>query len=206
MRSELQQLSGADLPDWGLVSRAAAVRRAPRGTSLFQAGVIAPDLHWVQRGFVALEYATPDGRARTKGIVQGPEMLGSVESLREAPSSFRARALTDTLAVAIPSALIAALTRTHLAWSRALAAKMTALAVSREARERELLLASPEERWSTLQRERPGLVAAVSQAELAALIGITPVALSRLKRRLRDRAPASVAADLRADSIRRSAN
>ncbi|WP_127820168.1 Crp/Fnr family transcriptional regulator [Microbacterium sp. CPCC 204701] len=188
MQSELQQLAGADLPDWGLVVRAAAVRRVARGTSLFPEGAIAPDLYWVQRGFVALEFGAPDGRVRTKGIAQGPEMLGSIESLREAPSSFRARALTEVLAAAIPTALVVQLARTHLVWSRALAAKMAALAETREARERELLLSSPEDRWSALLQERPELVAAVSQTEVAALIGITPVALSRLKRRLRDRA------------------
>ncbi|WP_168200424.1 Crp/Fnr family transcriptional regulator [Protaetiibacter larvae] len=186
LHAALRTLAAAELPGWEPLATRAATRVRSAGELLFDAGETPGQLFWVDAGYVVLEVSTAGGRTRTKSIVEGGELLGSVEVLRGEPSSYRARCLTRVVVTALPLAAVLALTRERLEWARALSARLTEVAQQRERRERELLLLTPEERWDALQRTRPALVAAVAQVELAPLVGVTPVALSRLKRRARE--------------------
>jgi CRP/FNR family transcriptional regulator, anaerobic regulatory protein len=64
-------------------------------------------------------------------------------------------------------------------------AEQTFIAISQ--RLSSLLLQSPEERYVQLLRERPKVVQRVPQYMIASYLGITPEALSRIRRRLADR-------------------
>ena len=57
------------------------------------------------------------------------------------------------------------------------------LALKKELREHELLCLSAQQRYEKLCEQQPDLVKRVKQAELALYLGITPIALSRLKHR-----------------------
>jgi hypothetical protein len=57
-------------------------------------------------------------------------------------------------------------------------------AMKKEAREYELLCLSPEERYKKLLEETPEILSLVTQNEIARYLGITPVGLSRIKKRV----------------------
>ena len=54
-------------------------------------------------------------------------------------------------------------------------------------REASLLQASAEQRYLALLAQRPQLAGRIAQHHIAAWLGITPVGLSRIRARLRDR-------------------
>lgn len=55
----------------------------------------------------------------------------------------------------------------------------------KEVREKELLMLSAEQRYLNFIKEREGLAARLTDKDIAGYIRITPVALSRIKRRTR---------------------
>jgi DNA-binding MarR family transcriptional regulator len=62
-----------------------------------------------------------------------------------------------------------------------------ALTAERLEREAALLTRSPEQRYIALLERHPAMLDAVPLQQIAGWLGITPVALSRIRRRLRER-------------------
>jgi len=56
----------------------------------------------------------------------------------------------------------------------------------KEARERELLTLRPEDRYRCFVANSPSLEARITQKELAAYLGVTPVGLNRIVKRVRN--------------------
>ena len=57
-------------------------------------------------------------------------------------------------------------------------------AMKKEQREYELLCLSAEERYRRLNADRPELLTMVQQSDIALYLGVTPVGLSRIKKRV----------------------
>ena len=60
---------------------------------------------------------------------------------------------------------------------------LISLAIKKERREYEFLCLSAPERFALLKQRDPELVAKLTQNDIARYLGITPVALSRIKQR-----------------------
>ena len=172
----------------GIEPLAAAMRVLPaeRGTDLFRQGEPDGNLYYLHRGLVRLGYLDTKGAALTKSIVAEGGLFGSLKALANgATASFTATALEDSAVVRVPYAALEQAMALDLRWERAARLVLQDLALAKEEREFELLTLTPTQRWTRLQGKRPDLVARVSQMELARLIGVTPVALSRIKGRAR---------------------
>ncbi|MBL4788193.1 MAG: hypothetical protein JKY60_03815, partial [Kordiimonadaceae bacterium] len=61
---------------------------------------------------------------------------------------------------------------------------LLSLAMKKERREYELLCLSAEQRYRLLLERQPDLVSKIKQQDIALYLGITPVALSRIKKRM----------------------
>jgi CRP-like cAMP-binding protein len=138
-------------------------------------------------GLIRLSYEDAAGRRLTKSIVQAGDAFASLSALAGGTASFSAVALDNAAVVSLPYTLMRKLADQHAEWERLAGMLFMRLAQRKEQREFELLTLTAEQRWQRLCRDQPKLVESISQAELAALIGITPVALSRIKRRNRQR-------------------
>jgi CRP-like cAMP-binding protein len=73
-----------------------------------------------------------------------------------------------------------------LAWSRMVRNALMIFAERKERRERQFLTMSAEARYRLLREEEPHLAARVPQKDLASYLGVTPVGLSRISRRIRN--------------------
>ena len=80
--------------------------------------------------------------------------------------------------------MIASAVRTDLPFASAVVDLLLEFGMKKERREKELLTESAEARYRLLQEASPGLPAKVKQKDLARYLGITPVALSRIRARL----------------------
>ena len=72
----------------------------------------------------------------------------------------------------------------NLSWHKFLITLLQKGYCMKEAREREFLLLSAEERYKSFIRNFPGLENRVKQHIIASYLGITPVALSRIRKNL----------------------
>ena len=72
----------------------------------------------------------------------------------------------------------------HIAWQRALRAGIEHYGARKEKRERELLTLTPIDRYRLFIAEEETLAARIPQKDLALYLGVTPVALSRIRGRI----------------------
>ncbi|MFZ5671034.1 MAG: Crp/Fnr family transcriptional regulator [Pseudomonadota bacterium] len=185
LRAFFAHLAEDSPPEWETLAPSITRRVYPRGRQIFGQGMPDLTLRFLERGVVRLAYEHEDGRRSSKSIITEGDLVASATALAGGPASFSATALTQVELLAIPFPAIERLMARHIAWERVARKLFAGLARIKEQREFEFLTLTAEARWRALMARRPDLVTRVSQAELAALIGITPVALSRIKGRSR---------------------
>lgn len=179
----LTKIAGTALPESEALSRAITSRTFAAGDPLFHEGDCDSTVRLVTRGLGKLAYEDAKGRAFTKAVLEPGDIFASMTGLAGGPASFSAVSLTTMEVQQAPWEALRRLASRHHAWAVVSSRLFMDLARRKEIREFELLTLGAAERWRRLTEQRPHLVRTLPQAELAALIGITPVALSRLKAR-----------------------
>lgn len=182
----LETLAGASLPGWTELSRHVRVVSAGRGEEVFRQDESHPFAYVVRRGLLKNVYLSASGDAWIKSFTREGGFIASMAALRAGGSaSFSAICIEDTEMERIPYALMEQFAVRDLMWSNALRKAITLFAERKEQRERELLILSPEDRYRALVDQQPDLEARVSQKDLAAYIGVTPVGLNRIVKRVK---------------------
>ncbi|HMB22564.1 MAG TPA: hypothetical protein VKP08_07045, partial [Anaerolineales bacterium] len=110
---------------------------------------------------------------------------GSFHSLTlHEPCGFFIQALERTETIVLPNQLLNELYDRHPCWERFGRKMAEHLVIIKEAREKELLLDSLEVRYQRFLKEFPGLVDRVPQYHIASYLGVTDVALSRIRKKI----------------------
>jgi CRP-like cAMP-binding protein len=136
-------------------------------------------------GLVREYYVLADGTERTRAFALEKDAFGSLaDALLKRPARVFVRAETATRAVRFSWQTIEQLAQSSLEWERLKARVIERLYLRKSAREYELLALDAMERYQALLAQHPRLVAQVAQQHIASYLGITPVHLSRLRRRL----------------------
>ncbi|MGS5085290.1 Crp/Fnr family transcriptional regulator [Hydrogenophaga sp. A37] len=181
-----RRLAGGDLPASDELTSASCPRQLGPGEPLFQAGERTPFAFVVNQGVIKLVYETSEGDAWIKGFVKAGVCFASLTSLMTGGvASFSAYAVVDTHVDQIAFGTLERLADRHLGWQRALSNAYKLYGQRKEQREMELLTCSPEERYLSFLCEHPELVSCLRQRDIASYIRVTPVALSRIRSRLK---------------------
>jgi CRP-like cAMP-binding protein len=159
-------------------------RYFPKGSQLQLQGQRQGSLFCIQDGLVKAYYHTRHGKDFIKSFIGAGEAIGSMQALVAGHAcSFSIMALEPTSVVEIkPAALLNAVAQQpELAqWLNQLLLKLT---MKKEVREFEFLCLTAEERYLRLHEHQQELLARVTQQDIAQYLGITPVALSRIRKR-----------------------
>ena len=181
-------LADSPIPEQETLERAANQRRLAAGDILFRAGDSLPRVFVVNQGIVKLLYETPDGDTWIKGFVGPGICFTSLTALEEGGvASFTAVAEVDSVVDQIGFADLVALAERHIEWQRAVSNAYKVYGQRKERREMELLTLTAEERYLSFLREYPNVAAVVRQRDIASFVRVTPVALSRIKSRIKSR-------------------
>jgi CRP-like cAMP-binding protein len=184
-RPLLEHLAGAPLPEWDAFAVTVRRRRLAPGETLFDADVPWPWLSVVGAGLVKLVYLRRDGGERIKSFIAEGGFFASLAGLAPGGrTTFAAIAMTETAIEQIGYAQLRDFGDRHIVWQRALRAGIEHYGARKEKRERELLTLTAEERYRHFIEEEPALAARIPQKDLALYLGVTPVALSRIRGRL----------------------
>jgi len=152
---------------------------------LVQAGEEAMNFYFILSGLVRLFYSTLDGKEFNKGFAMEGGYAGSFHSLvLQAPCGFFVQALEKTRTLVLPNRLLRDLYARHACWERLGRRNAENLAIVKEALEKELLLDSLETRYRRFLKEYPGLAERVPQYHIASYLGVTNVALSRIRKNI----------------------
>ncbi len=178
-----------EIPDaeWAYAERFIVHRTFERHEHLLRVGEVAEHSFLILEGIVRIYYLTEAGKEFNKGFAAEDQVTGSVSSIIGGlPSRFSIQALEPTSAALLPRRAIEELYDRHRCWDRLgrVIAEATLVTIERLHGER---LDPLEVQYRRLLETFPTLPKRVAQYHIASYLGITDVALSRLRGRLRAR-------------------
>ncbi len=158
------------------------------GESLLEVGDAVTFAGVVLRGVLREVFIDADGEERTRGFSFEGDLVGSwSDVLAGRPSRTRVEALADAEVELHEVATLKALEPTAPDLRHTLRVIAEALYVRKADREFELLTLNAAQRYEALLQRAPFIEQRVQLQHIASYLGITPVHLSRLRRRRRGR-------------------
>jgi CRP-like cAMP-binding protein len=186
-RKLFEMAAGGPLPEWQQVAADMDERVLPAGATVFDQDTEHPYLYAVRHGLVKLCYLDEEGNEWIKSFAEEGRFFGSIAALQPGGrTSFLSMTMEASRLERVAYATLMAQARRHIAWANAIQKMTLAFAARKEARERHLLTLSPESRYRAFHAESPELETRIPQKDLARYLGLTPVGLNRIVRRVRD--------------------
>jgi len=170
--------------DWETFSTRLEQIDVPKRTLLLKPGQIEQHLSFVESGVI--RYFVPlDERELTFAFSFDGEMASAYDSfLTESPSCYAMETLTDASLWRIRKTDLESIYRDTAAGNIIGRKAAESLFIRKSQRELSLLIDSAETRYLKLFEEKPHLLQQIPLKYLAAYIGVTPQALSRIRRRI----------------------
>jgi len=171
--------------EWAYVAPLLHERRFLKHDYLVRAGEVASNFYFIVQGLVRFFYSTEDGKEFNKFFAMENRFAGSFHSLiLNEPCGFYIQAMESTRTLVLPNRQLNELYDRHPCWQQMGRRNAEMLVLIKEAREKELLLDSLETRYRRFLQEYPGLVDRLPQYHIASYLGVTDVALSRIRKKI----------------------
>ncbi len=179
--------SVVELPDatWAAAVPLFSHHHFPAGVHVIEAGEVVSELHFLTGGLARYYYLDSDGREYNKSFSGRGEVLSSVTSLVAGqPSPFFVQTLLPCDCLSMQYADFLMLSGRYREWNRLQMRMLEQLVIRKERREADFLLLSAGERYTKFIHEYAHIADSIPNYHIASYVGITEVALSRLRRRL----------------------
>lgn len=166
------------------IERSMLVRAYPAGTVLLEEGQVSTSAYFVLSGCIR-QYSLVGGEERTLGFFTQSQWVISLASmLRQAPAEHSLVCAEDSTVVVGDQTREETLFREHPRLQVVSRLVVEHLLADEQTRLASYVAASPEERYLSLRRDRPGLLERVPLYQVASYVGVRPESLSRIRRRL----------------------
>lgn len=151
---------------------------------VFMQGENDSSLYYVQSGLLKAYYTSDEGKEFVKSFINVNDIICSLTSAYSEDScSFSLICLDDSLLVKIPFSVLVEYSKKHHEIASNMIDVLLNFSMKKEKREYQFLCLSAEQRYRLLEKNSPDIVEKVTQNDIARYLGITPVALSRIKNR-----------------------
>ena len=168
-----------------LLSRFGQSLACKRGEYLFRQGDENKNFYLIHSGLLKAYYQSEDGKENIKSFLLAGDIIGSIKGfLGDHGCSFNLVCAEDAQLTEIDFDLIQNQSKNDLELANEIIAFLLRFAMKKETREYELLCLEPEARYRKLLETSPNLIDKVTQNEIALFLGVTPVGLSRIKKRV----------------------
>lgn len=159
-----------------------------KGEHVFHQGDLDCFLYVIECGVLKAYYGASDGKERVKSFLLRGDIIGSLKSILTTDGCrLNLVCLDDCSLLKIEFDVLYKESRDDLELSHEIIDFLIEFGLKKETREYEFLCLSPEERYLELLKKTPHLFDLVSQNEIAHYLGITPVGLSRIKKRVQSK-------------------
>ncbi|MBR4132803.1 MAG: Crp/Fnr family transcriptional regulator [Oscillospiraceae bacterium] len=166
-----------------------SLRRVAKGTRLFQEGEQLEDFYLLYSGILRAFYQAANGMEITEWLLSRPGMIifpnYSLDKGFIADTS--TETLTDSELLHIPLAELLEIVRACPELPQIRFRLLVAALDSQNKLKRNLTHRLPAERYAWLVENRPELVESVPQKYIASFLGMTPVSLSRIRSRYKEK-------------------
>jgi len=183
LRKLLAHLGGEPIPYFDDFARLFRRRSLEKGDFLVRAGDLTDSVAFVSSGVARMFYTRRDGKEFNKGFVSSPDFVSALEALiTNAPSSLSIQALSPMRLLVASYAELSKLYDRDMYWQRVGRLIVERIYVKKVRREASLLMDSAAERYAAFLADHHAALDQVADYHIAAYLGITPEALSRLRR------------------------
>lgn len=185
-RNAVERVVSVPGSEWEYIVPHLFERTFEKHSFLVRAGELAPNFFFIIKGLVRFFYSTEDGKEFNKDFALENGFAGSLHSLvlHEA-CGFFIQALDRTETLVLPNRLLIDLYDRHPCWERLGRRNAENVAMLKLLREKEMLLDSLEIRYRRFLQEYPGLADRIPQYHIASFLGVTDVALSRIRKKIK---------------------
>ena len=181
LRTALEAIEPLPPLEWEFLRTKLRIKHLAKGDFFLKPGFPALQIGFLVKGLIRYYYVA-DGNEFIKHFCFDGHFVSSYASLAAGTSSdYWIEALEPTDLIVFSYQDWMALLRRHPVWGVLNARVQAEALVLAEKRERSLILDSAKTRYTNLLAEVPGIEARVRQYDLARYLGITPVALSRIR-------------------------
>jgi len=186
LRNLLERMCNIDDNDWQQLVANSSLKIFKKHESLLNSNEKSGHLWFIFQGLVRNFYTTKEGKEYNKSFISAPSLCGSMtEIVTGKPSRFSIDALEDSTAIAISMDWFKEMRNTNQAFKTLALVLAEQLALKKEQREAELLLDDATTRYQNFLNQHPHLTGRIPAYHVASYLGITEVALSRIKRSLK---------------------
>lgn len=169
----------------GLVEKHGKKARLSKGQFLFKQGDIDSNFYVVRKGLLKVFYTTSEGKEFVKSFIDQGNCIASISAiLKSGPCPYSIIALEESALLRVPGDFMLNMKDRSLEGLEYINKILIDLALKKEKREYEFLCHTAEERYIDFLKEYPNLESRVSQYDIARYLGITNVALSRIRKRV----------------------
>jgi CRP-like cAMP-binding protein len=161
-----------------------AVRELGKGAAAFAPGDRSGDVYLLVEGLVRLVYTTESGEAWIKSFIIDCGVFSGRGAGNAGDESYGAECVEPCRVVRLPRAFVAECVARDAGVRAAYDAFQAWVLARKQAREAALLTLTPEARLRAVLAVAPDVAARLPQGDIARFIGVTPVAFSRIKRRI----------------------
>ncbi|RDL42801.1 Crp/Fnr family transcriptional regulator [Marinomonas piezotolerans] len=175
--------------DWSLFKCEIDLHLLKKGQHLFQQGDDAKRLYFLNSGLVRYCNVSDKGKEYTQSIAKAPRVVGSTRAMTlGTPALFSIEAVTDSIAISFPWDIFYQQMSQDLGFMKAYATFLETIFIQKELKESSIIHLSATQRYLNFCRDFPELPGTMPQQQIASYIGITPIALSRIRARIKESA------------------
>ena len=172
--------------DLSILTLPVEVHAVSKGDYLFQQGDVASNFYFLSTGLVRYVSVSDEGKEFTQSFVKGSSVIGSTKSMvTKSKASFGIQALEESIVLSYPWAAFYEQMREDKNFLEFYVKLLERIFISKEERESAFMKHSAERRYLDFCVAFPELKDTIQQQQIASYIGITPVALSRIRQKLK---------------------
>ena len=182
----LERAAGVSLPEWDVLESSFQLLHVAKSVNIFAAGEWQPYLYVVRCGIVKLTYLNEDGQEWIKSFIGEGDFFACPNVLIAGlKTDYFATAIEDCYIEQIDYAQLKQLLAKYPQWQKATHQLLEWHIVLKARREHELLAMTPEHRYQSFLKSYASISARIQLRDVARYLGVTPEALSRIRKRLR---------------------
>jgi CRP-like cAMP-binding protein len=162
-----------------------SIKNLEKGEHFIRAGEIPSKMAFNLQGLLRYYYLDKKGNDYTKGFfAEGAPITSYSAMIQNRESYFSIEALEDSVLAVFTYTDWKRLLNRHECWQRLLILLLEKGYCAKEAREREFLVLDAEEKYRIFIQNFPNIESRIKQHYIASYLGITPVALSRIRKKM----------------------
>ena len=164
----------------------AKLKHYPKGQQLITQGQPAPKLFFLVKGMVRYMSISAEGKEFTQSFAYAPGISGSTRAMtRSVNSLFSIEALDDVICLEFEWQVFFEQMQSQAGFMAAYNRLLENMFIKKEEREYAFVQQSAEQRYLTFLDQNPQLRDKIPLKMIASHIGITPIALSRIRSKLK---------------------